>query len=81
MNNTMRVIAKAGGYEVICDANGVVSISKDQAHYICSTSSAYEMIREVPDKDIRAELLKQWSADASAMTRAEKNSKDGEFRG
>lgn len=72
---TMRVIAKAGDYEVIQDANGVVSIHFGSGVYICDHGSAYEAIREcVKDSDIRNQLLQQWSNDMAMCNRAEKQS-------
>lgn len=82
MNNTMRVVAKAGEYEVIQDMNGLFSIHHGQAIYYCDGKSAYELIRdEVKDMAVRAELLKQWVADKTLLAYAEENSKEAEYRG
>lgn len=68
----LRTIAKAGGWEVIQDVNGVVSIHFGSGTYICSHASAYDAIRtEVKDPDIRAELLKQWANDRAITAQAE----------
>lgn len=68
----LRTIAKAGGWEVAQDANGIVSIHFGSGQWICDHSSAYEAIREeVKDPTLRAELLKQWAADIAAATQAE----------
>lgn len=59
---TLRVIAKFAGWEVIQDANSVISIHRGDGIYLCDHGSAYEAIRaEVKDPEIRAELLRQWS--------------------
>lgn len=59
---TLRVIAKAGGWEVVQDANGVISIHFGNGAWICDHASAYNAIRdEVKDPDIRKELLRQWA--------------------
>lgn len=68
----LRTIAKAGGWEVVQDANGVISIHFGNAAYICDYGSAYEAIRgEVKDPEIRAELLKQWNDARTKETDAE----------
>jgi exosome complex RNA-binding protein Rrp4 len=82
VNNVMRVIAKAGNFEVIQDCNGVVSISyaDEKGIHIHDATSAYEAIREIKDPAIRAELLRQWNEDLKRQLHAEKNSKGVEFR-
>lgn len=82
MNNLMRVIAKAGGYEVIQDCNGVISVAQtdEKGIHIHDAESAYEAIREVKDPAVRADLLRQWDEDLKRQTHAEKNSKGVEFR-
>lgn len=68
----LRTIAKAGGWEVVQDVNGVISIHFGVGAYICNHASAYEAIcKEVKDPEIRAELLKQWAADRQTTTQAE----------
>lgn len=68
----IRTIAKAGGWEVVQDANGIISIHFGAGLYICEHGSAYEAIRaEVKDPVIRTELLKQWAADRAKTTQAE----------
>lgn len=68
----IRTIAKAGGWEVVQDANGIVSIHFGNGQYICDHGSAYEAIRaEVKDPTIRRELIRQWSEDRAKTTDAE----------
>lgn len=68
----LRTIAKAGGWEVMQDANGVISIHFETGTYISDHGSAYEAIRnEVKDPAVRAELLKQWANDNAVMIQAE----------
>jgi hypothetical protein len=81
MENTMRVIAQAGGYSVLQSMNGLVEVRKGSASYYADGKGAYEIIREIPEDDVRAELLKQWNKDMSAQSHAESNSKDSEFHG
>lgn len=68
----LRTIAKAGGWEVVQDVNGIISIHLENGAYICDHASAYDAIRaEVKDPMVRAELLKQWSSDRETTTQAE----------
>lgn len=68
----LRSIAKAGGWEVVQDANGIISIHFGNGIYICDHASAFEAIRsEVKDPVIRKELIRQWSDDRAKVTDAE----------
>lgn len=68
----LRTIAKAGGWEVVQDANGIISIHFGNGAYICEHASAYEAIKsEVEDPVIRKELIRQWSDDRAKLTDAE----------
>lgn len=59
----MKTIAKFGGWEVILDANAVVSIHFGKGQWIFDYSNAYDAIKkEVADPTIRTELLRQWKA-------------------
>lgn len=72
MMTKLRTIAKAGGWEVVQDVNGIISIHFGNAAYICNHASAYEaIVAEVKDSVIRKELIRQWSDDRSKMTDAE----------
>lgn len=62
MMATMKTLAKFGGWEVIVDANSIVSIHFGAGQWICTHASAYEAIKnEVKDPAIRTELIRQWS--------------------
>lgn len=62
MMTTLKTIAKFGGWEVVLDANSIVSIHYGSGQWICDHASAYEAIKaEVKDPAIRGELLRQWS--------------------
>lgn len=62
----MRIIAKAGNFEVTQDANSIVWLNEGNGTYIYDCASAYEGIRDhVKDPEVRAELLRQWSLDVA----------------
>lgn len=62
MMTVLKTIAKFGGWEIVMDANSVVSIHFGHGSWICSHASAYEAIKtEVTDPTIRMELLRQWA--------------------
>lgn len=68
----LRTIAKAGGWEVIQDLNGVISIHFGNGRWICNHAGAYEAIRdEVKDPETRTALLKQWTEDQEKVKYAE----------
>lgn len=61
--DTLKVIAKFGGWEVVLDSNSIVSIHFGNGQWICDHASAYDAIKnEVDDAVIRIELLRQWRA-------------------
>lgn len=63
MNGMLKVIAKFGGWEVVLDANSVVSIHFGNGAWVYDYASAYDAIKnEVTDPLVRGELLKQWGA-------------------
>lgn len=60
--NVLRMLAKFGGWEVVLDANSIVSIHHGNGVWISDHASAYEAIRaEVKDPAIRTELIRQWT--------------------
>lgn len=61
--DSLRVIAEFAGWQVVLDANAVVSIHFGQGAWVCDHDSAYDaIVGEVKDPDIRRALLKQWGS-------------------
>lgn len=71
---TMRVIAKAGSYRLEQDMNGTITLYNGAGQYV--GSSAIDLIREVPDLGIRAELVKQWELDQVNRRYAERQTRE-----
>jgi hypothetical protein len=56
----MRTLAKFGGWEVIQDANSVISIHYGNGMWVCDHASAYDAVKEeVKDPETRKALLTQ----------------------
>lgn len=61
MDSMMKVIAEYAGWQVVLDANSVVSIHFGKGQWVCDYGSTYEaIVGEVKDPEIRRALLGQW---------------------
>lgn len=59
---TLKTLARFAGWEVVLDANSIISIHYGHGQWICNHASAYDAIKsEVKDPAIRLELLRQWA--------------------